>query len=96
MIACFRLHILDYLYSILSLLPHSTLGPERKINGTQRDGAREESEMENLEQNEKIQKKFALKNKNTRNGDGRSVRMRKPPRLPRCGMDEEFKLYTWN
>ena len=30
-----------------SLLPHSTLGPERKINDTRREGAREESGMKN-------------------------------------------------
>ena len=33
--------------NVLSLLPHSTLGPERKINDTQREGAREESGMKN-------------------------------------------------
>ena len=33
--------------NVLSLLPHSTLGPERKINDTRREGAREESGMKN-------------------------------------------------
>ena len=50
--------------------------PERKINGTRREGEREESGMKNTK------KKIEFKNKNMRN-------MRKPPRLPRCGMEDE-------